>query len=378
MNNYKTIIENILNEAGVTIGGDSAYDLVIKDPKWFKEVWQGRSLALGESYMANWWECQQLDEFFFKLLRYVANTLSNKKFAFFLMYLKNLLFNFQTQRRSKIVAKQHYDLGNDLYEAMLGKSMAYSCGYWKTADNLDMAQYAKYDLICKKLNLQPGESILDIGCGWGTFAEFAAARYGVKATGISLSQRQIEWAKANNKNSDVSFYLADYRNIASYNPRSIKYDKIISIGMFEHVGYANYKHFLKIARQNLKEDGLFLLHTIGCDRAVSFAVDNWLQKYIFPNSILPTLKQLSQRVEGVFVLEDWHNFGVYYDKTLMAWYDNFKAQWPNLKDNYDDSFYRMWEYYLLSCAGAFRARYIQLWQLVLSPHGQLNGYTSIR
>ena len=270
-----------------------------------------------------------------------------------------------------MVGKRHYDIGNDLYQAMLGKTMAYSCGYWKDADNLDEAQIAKFDLICRKIGLKKGDRILDIGCGWGGFLKFAAENYGAGGVGITISNEQVTLAKELCKNLPIEIHLQDYRNFQG------KFDHIISIGMFEHVGVKNYRVFMSKAQELLKDDGLFLLHTIGLNQS-SIPTDPWLEKYIFPNGILPSIDQISKSVEGLFTMEDWHNFGADYDKTLMAWFDNFNKNWPQLKEKYSERFYRMWKYYLLSCAGIFRSRNIQLWQTVFSKKGVSGGYKSIR
>ncbi|MDH7528362.1 MAG: cyclopropane fatty acyl phospholipid synthase, partial [Ignavibacteria bacterium] len=254
---------------------------------------------------------------------------------------------------------------------MLDKRMNYSCAYWKDATNLDEAQENKLELICKKLYLKPGMRVLDIGCGWGAFAKYAAEKYGVEVVGITVSKEQLKLAKELCDGLPVEIRLQDYREVNE------KFDRIVSIGMFEHVGYKNYREYFKIAAKNLKDDGIFLLHTIGSNISTK-STDAWTHKYIFPNGMLPSLAQISKTVENLFVIEDVHNFGADYDKTLMAWYNNFKNNWHKLKDKYGERFYRMWEYFLLSCAGAFRARKNQLWQIVLSKKGILGGYSSIR
>ncbi len=167
------------------------------------------------------------------------------------------------------------------------------------------------------------------------------------------------------------------RETELYNPQAMKFDKVVSIGLCEHVGYKNYKRLFKIVLSNMKPDGLFLLHTIGKNHSIDFC-DPWIQKYVFPQGVLPTIQVLGRASEPYFIIEDIHNFGADYDKTLMAWYENFKANWHELKSCYDEKFYRMWCYYLLSCAGGFRARSNQLFQIVFSPKGVINGYISIR
>jgi cyclopropane-fatty-acyl-phospholipid synthase len=254
---------------------------------------------------------------------------------------------------------------------MLDKRMIYSCAYWKNADNLDEAQENKFDLICKKILLKPQMKILDVGCGWGGFLKFAAEKYGIEGVGITVSEEQANYAKENCKGLPVDIRLSDYRDL-----KGAQFDRIISIGMFEHVGYKNYKKFMKVMSRLLKDNGLFLLHTIGTDESVS-STDPWINKYIFPNGMLPSPVQIAKSIEGIFKIEDWHNFGTDYDKTLMSWYENFNRYYEKLNEK-DNEFYRMWKYYLLLCAGAFRARYIHVWQIVLSKKSYREEYISIR
>ncbi len=286
-------------------------------------------------------------------------------------YIKAQLFNYQTKSKSLIVARKHYDAGNDLYTRMLGESMAYTCGYWKNAKTLDEAQDAKFELICKKIGLKPGMSVLDIGCGFGGFLKYAAEHYKITGVGINISKEQVKFARESTKDLPLEFQLIDYREAKG------KFDRVVSIGITEHIGHKNYRDFMELIHDRLNDDGLSLLHTIGSNKSVS-ATDRWTNKYIFPNGHLPSIKQLSRAMEGLFVMEDWHNFGADYDKTLMAWHKNFSAHWNEIKNKYDDRFYRMWTYYLLSCAGAFRARRLELWQVVLSKKGVLGGYRSVR
>ena len=262
---------------------------------------------------------------------------------------------------------------------MLDKRLAYSCGYWKDAQNLDEAQVGKLDLICRKLDMKPGMTVLDIGCGWGSFCKYAAEKYGVEAVGVTVSKEQVEYANSKVNGLNVRVKLLDYRDMDANTllGRGRKFDRVVSVGMFEHVCYKNYKTFMNTVHSLLKENGLFMLHTIGANKSVVTS-DPWSNKYIFPNSHLPSIKQIGGAIENLFVMEDWHNIGVHYDKTLMAWFDNFDSNWELIKSNYDERFYRMWKYYLLSAAGSFRARNVQLWQIVLSKKGVPHGYPSIR
>lgn len=365
------LIQSILNPADIQINGSRAWDVRVKNEEVFRAVRTNPSLGLGEAYMNGWWDVESLDDFAFHLLRSSVRDVIKKDLEKNVFRLGEIIFNKQKKRLALKNVQRHYDLGNDLFLAMLDGRMMYSCGYWQNAKSLDEAQEAKLDLICRKLDLKPGQKILDIGCGWGGFAKFAAEKYGVSVVGITLSKEQLALGKKLCAGLPVELRLEDYRDLKG------SYDHIVSIGMFEHVGWKNYHTFMKIASRCLKDDGLFLLHTIGSNVAAK-VTDPWLGKYIFPNSNLPSIGQIGQAVENIFVMEDWHNFGADYDKTLMAWYDNFNKSWPSLKSKYDQRFYRMWKYYLLFCAGAFRARDIQLWQIVLSKRGVLGGYRTVR
>jgi cyclopropane-fatty-acyl-phospholipid synthase len=371
MKNDKELITSLAARAGVTMNGSEPWDITVHNEDFYSRVLRQLYLGLGESYMDGWWDCVQLDEFFFKTIRAdLEEDLKNWRLA--LHFLKAQVVNRQKRSRSAEVAHKHYDIGNNLYEHMLGESMAYTCAYWKDAKTLDEAQNAKFDLVCRKVGLKPGMKIVDLGCGFGGFLKYAAEHYGVSGVGMNLSKEQVAFARERAKGLPLEFRLADYRDIRG------KFDRVISIGMTEHVGYKNYRSFLQLAHDLLADDGLFLLHTIGNNTSVTSA-DPWTDKYIFPNGNIPSIKQLGGAMEGLFVMEDWHNFGADYDKTLMAWHENFVKNWEkHIKKDYDERFYRMWIYYLLSCAGAFRARKIQLWQIVLSKQGVLGGYQSIR
>lgn len=373
----KSKVAKLLEKAGITIDGNQAYDMQVHDSRVFKRILADPSLGAGESYMEGWWDCRALDQFFYRILRFVKPSEVYSLKAFVSFNLRNLLINYQSQQRSKQVAHQHYNLDNDLYAAMLGESMAYTCAYWPNAESLDQAQMAKYDLICRKLQFKPEERVLELGCGFGGFAKYAAERYGVRMVSINISSEQMRYASKICQGLPVRLVECDYRDVTRYNPEGLLFDKVVSIGLCEHIGYKNYKKFLKIARENLQEDGLFLLHTIAKNTSLHFC-DPWIQKYIFPQGMLPTISLLGGAAEPYFVAEDVHNIGIDYDKTLMAWHNNFENTWPQFSEKFDQRFYRMWRYYLLSCAGGFRSRSMQLYQFVFSPRGQLHGYTSLR
>lgn len=370
-------IMKILDEADIQINGNRPWDIKIHNPKTLQRVWKQQSIGLGESYMEEWWDVEKIDEFFYKLFRHGNIKKVYGGWAVLSGILRFLIINQQTKLRSLRVAKQHYNLGNDLYEHMLGDSMAYTCAYWKDAPTLNAAQYAKYDLICRKLQLQPGDKVLELGCGWGGFSRYAAQNYQCEMTAVNIASEQMKYAAKICQNLPVDLHVCDYRDVKTYNPKGIRFDKVVSIGLCEHIGYKNYLRFLNLVREQLEPSGLFLLHTIGKNRTTYYS-DPWIQKYIFPGGMLPSIRMLSRAIEGNYVIEDLHNFGSNYDLTLMAWEKNFVKSWPLIHKNYDKRFYRMWRYYLLSCAAAFRARDIQLWQFVLSPRGVLSGYQGIR
>lgn len=367
----KQIVEKILGQSDIRINGKNPWDPQIKDENFYSRVLAQGSLGLGESYMDGWWDCKSLDQFFYKLL----SAKIPEKIGFSIPVIRAAisakLFNLQAKRRAFEVGKKHYDLDNELFAVMLGKTMAYSCGYWKKSRDLDSAQNAKYDLICKKIGLKPGQRVLDIGSGWGGFLKYAAENYKISGVGVTVSKEQAGFAKILCKGLPIEFRVQDYRDLDE------KFDHIVSVGMFEHVGTKNYQEYFMLVKKCLKENGLFLLHTIG-SLISGNNTDPWLNKYIFPNGTLPTLKRISSNVEKLFVIEDVHNFGADYEKTLMQWHKNFNTAWPQFKDKYGETFFRMWNYYLLSCAGAFRSRNIQLWQIVLSQNGVSGGYKSVR
>ncbi|BCX89691.1 cyclopropane-fatty-acyl-phospholipid synthase [Methylomarinovum tepidoasis] len=363
-------VTSLLEQADIHIGGDRPWDIQVHDERFFRRVLVETSLGLGESYMEGWWDCDRLDEMVCRILR--AGLLRQvRSWRDVLAYLQARLLNLQDRRRAFHVGEQHYDIGNDLYQAMLDRRLIYSCGYWKEADTLDAAQEAKLELICRKLDLQPGMRVLDIGCGWAGAARYMAERYGVEVHGVTVSRQQARYARDLCRDLPVTIELKDYREIRGH------FDAGFSIGMFEHVGYKNYATYMEVVRRCLPPDGLFVLHTIGGNFTETHG-NPWVTRYIFPNSMLPSIRQLGAAFEGRLIVEDWQNFGPDYDRTLMAWYVNFERAWPELRPRYGDRFYRMWRFYLLSFAGAFRARYLQLWQIVLSPQGRPRRYDAPR
>jgi cyclopropane-fatty-acyl-phospholipid synthase len=363
MSQSKKTIKELFSLAGISVDGDNPFDIQVHDEKFYKRVLKETALGLGESYMDGWWDCLALDQCFDRILRARLNEKVKGDWKISWHFLRPKLFNLQKLSRAFRVGQRHYDIGNDLYKAMLDKRMLYTCGYWKDADDLDKAQEDKLDLVCRKISLEPGMKVLELGCGWGSFAKYAAENYGVDVTAVTVSERQVELGCELCKGLPVKIMLEDYRNVSG------KYDRVVSIGIMEHVGYKNYRAYMEVTDRCLDDDGIAFFHTIGGN--VSTTITNaWTDKYIFPNGMIPSIAQLGKAMEGLFVMEDWHNFGPDYDKTLMAWHANFEAAWPNLKEKYGERFYRMWHYYLLSSAGSFRSRLNQLWQVVMTKPGR--------
>jgi len=373
-------VERLLASADVRVDGVRPWDLRVHESRLYARLLAQGSLGLGESYMDGWWDADDLDGL---LTRLLAARLEHRVtgLAGWLDAVRAATLNLQSRRRAFRVGKRHYDLGNDLYHAMLGRHLVYSCAYWRDAHgveapDLDAAQLAKLDLVCRKLGLQPGMHVLDIGCGWGEALAFAARRYGVSGVGVTVSCEQAEYARRLCDGLPIEIRVRDYRDLDE------PFDRIFSLGMFEHVGVRNYARYFDVVRRCLRDDaatggGLFLLHTIGSNQSVTHT-DPWIARYIFPNSMLPSGEQVMAASEGRFVLEDWHGFGADYDRTLQAWRANIEAAWDGLPPRYDERFRRMWRYYLAAAMASFRGRHSQLWQLVLSPRGVPGGYVAPR
>lgn len=363
-------VESLLTDAGIEINGNRPWDIHIHRAEFFRRVLADTSLGLGESYVDGWWDCERLDEFIYRILRAKLHE-RTKSLQDVLAFVQAKLLNLQHIGRAFQIGQHHYDIGNNFYREMLDRRMIYSCGYWKEATDLDAAQEAKLDLIFRKLELEPGMRILDIGCGWGGAAKFAAERYGVEVCGVTVSKEQANFARSACAGLPVTIELKDYRQIGG------RFDRVYSIGMFEHVGYKNYRTYMNIVDRCLVANGLFLLHTIGGNCSDNHG-NTWVERYIFPNSMLPSVQQIGSAIKNRLILEDWQNFGSDYDRTLLVWCDRFEKSWPRQRSAYDERFHRMWRYYLLSFAGAFRARHIQLWQIVLAKGGRLTRYDAPR
>ncbi len=355
-----SILKTRLAECGVRLDGSGEADIRVHDPRLYRRIALHGMIGIGEAYMEGWWDCDRIDVLVDRIFSQGVDLERHYRDynRLFDRWISRIL-NRQSRQRAFEVGRRHYDLGNDLYQAMLDRRMIYSCAYWKDAVDLDAAQEAKLDLVCRKIGLRRGQRVLDIGCGWGGFARFAVERYGARVVGITVSERQAAWARDYCAGLPVEIRFQDYRFLEG------EFDHVVSIGMFEHVGPKNYRTYMRVVDRCLKPDGSFLLQTIG-GRTSTSTINPWVHKYIFPNAVLPSATQITTTSEGIFVVEDWHEFGPYYDKTLMAWHRNFTSRWPSIRSHYDERFYRMWTFYLLSCAGSFRSRRNQLWQIVFS------------
>jgi len=355
-------IEEMLVPIGVTVNGDNPWDIQVRDERIFSQFVRKKNLGLGESYMEGLWDCQQVDEFICRILKAGLDAKIRGGLKLLIPGICASFFNLQSKINSRIVAERHYNLDNDLFLSFLDPCNQYSCAYFDGTEDLAEAQVKKMELICGKIGLRKDDHVLDIGCGWGGLARYMAERHGCSVTAINISEEQMRYAREHCRDLPVALLQCDYRALQG------TFDKIVSVGMFEHVGRKNYRNFMEVAHRCLKSDGIFLLQTIGNNVSRNHC-DPWINKYIFPNGMLPSIAQIGKAIEGLFVMEDLHGLGGHYEKTLMAWHQNFQKAWSRLKTRYDEKFRRMWEYYLLSCAGSFRARSIQLWQIVLTHPG---------
>jgi cyclopropane-fatty-acyl-phospholipid synthase len=365
-------VSEILESADIRTDGQRPWDIRVHDQRFYQRVLSYGSMAAGESYVDGWWDVDRLDEFFAR----IHSVDPYKKFGAFStlwLALKGRILDRQTMSRARKVTQRHYDLGNEIYECMLDSRMQYTCAYWPNATTLEEAQEKKLHLICRKLKLTPGMKVLELGGGFGGLAYFMASEYGCEVVSYNISKEQVKYGRELCKGMPVRFEEKDYREAVEERD---EFDRVVSIGLCEHIGHKNYRKFLELAFELLKKEGLFLLHTIGGNRSFT-STDPWIDKYIFPNGTVPSVAQLGKAMEGLWVAEDWHNFGPDYDKTLLAWWENFESAWPVLQSKYGDRFYRTWKYYLMASAGSFRSRKLQLWQIVLSK-GDIPSYIPVR
>jgi cyclopropane-fatty-acyl-phospholipid synthase len=381
MSQPPALIRELTDRADVGFQGERPWDLQVHHPRLYGDLLKRGSLALGEGYVNGDWDCEALDVLFTRLLSQPAcreAAIGFQPAARLLGHAQQWAerwVNWQSRSRAFMVGQQHYDIDDRVYGAMLDSRRLYSCGYWQDATDLETAQFHKLQRICQKLELSPGQRLLDIGCGWGGLAIHAARHFGVEVVGITVSTQQAEYCRERCADLPVAVLLCDYRSPLVR--QQGLFDRVVSIGMLEHVGRRNDRTYFEILSAQLARDGLALIQTIG-SHDTNMALDPWINTYIFPNGRLPSAQQLCHGFEPWFLLEDWENFGFDYDLTLQAWWHRFERAWPELSDQLSQRFYRLWRYYLLSCAGFFRSGQGQLWQVVLSKKGSGRAYRSLR
>jgi cyclopropane-fatty-acyl-phospholipid synthase len=363
----ESIVRELFELAGIAIGGTAPGDIRVRDPRFYERVLRDASLGFGEAYMDEWWESDAVDVTVEKIMRANLKQKITGSWRLRGMAVKALMLNLQARTRSGASVEAHYDIGNDLYTRMLDERMVYTCGYWKSATTLKDAQEAKLDLVCRKVGLEPGMRVLDLGCGWGGLASWAAEKYGCTVLGVTLSKDQVAlgnqlWGPKG-KGLPVELRLCDYRDVQG------KFDRVLSVGMMEHVGPKNHRDMMSVIERCLVDDGVAVIHTIANNRSLRHGTP-FIEKYIFPNAVAPSLAQIGRAMEGLFVIEDLHNIGPDYDPTLMAWWENFDRTYAEIAHRYDRRFYQMWKFYLLAAAGAARSRDGQLYQIVLTKTGR--------
>lgn len=356
------LCHELLARAGIRVGGTRPWDIEVHDDRFYQRILRDGSLGFGESYVEGWWDSAALDRTMDRVCRAHLRDHVEDNWVLLAHAVKARVLNRQSATRAFEVAHRHYDIGNELYEAMLDDRMLYTCAYWEDAATLDDAQEAKLELVCEKLGLRRGMRVLDLGCGWGGFAAYAAEHYGVTVTGYTVSAEQVRWAKEHYAHLPIDIRHDDYRRATG------TYDAVVSIGLMEHVGPKNYRGYMELVDRLLAPGGIGFIHTICGNRATTH-IEPWFDKYVFPNAVLPSPGAVLTAMERLFVIEDVHNIGEHYDRTLMAWWHNFDHAWPELAGSYGPTFYRIWKYYLLGCAGAFRSRENQLCQFVFTRPG---------
>jgi len=366
---YERMVREIFAEAKVPIGGSEPYAVRVHDNAFYRRFLAEGTLGLGETYMEGLWDCDDLAEMMCRFSRAKLSQKFKRNPVFLVNRLRAKLGNEGTKGNALHGVRSHYDIGNDLFTAMLDERMVYTCAYWNEHDTLAAAQTAKMELLCRKLCLEPGMKVLDIGCGWGSFLKYAAEKYGIEGVGVSNSVEQIGLAKKLCAGLPIEFRQQDYRDVKG------SFDRVLSVGMFEHVTHKNHRTYMDLVHGVLVDGGLSVLHTMGRTQSMVRGNDQWITKYIFPNTQVPSVAQVGAAIDGLFVMEDWENLSTDYERTLLAWHAKFTESWPTLRAAYGETFYRMWSYYLLICAGWYRSRALQLWQVALSKGGIPGGYS---
>lgn len=342
--------------------GEPAFTVNFKKVIPLQELAASTSLALGEAYMNQELEVegdlyQALDAFLGQMGKFSTDRKA----------LKKLIFTSNSKKNQMKEVSSHYDIGNDFYKLWLDDTMSYSCGYFLHEDDtLFQAQVNKVDYILKKLNLKEGMHLLDIGCGWGFLLIEAAKKYKVYGTGITLSAEQKKEFEYRIKKEGLEdllrVELMDYRDLEKSN---LEFDRVVSVGMVEHVGRDNYQLFLNCVNHVLKPGGLFLLHFISALK--EYPGDPWIKKYIFPGGMIPSLREIiSDMAEEGFHTLDVENLRNHYNRTLLCWKDNYREHLEEVRKMFDEKFVRMWDMYLASCAATFHNGIIDLHQILVT------------
>ena len=327
-----------------------------------KELLTSTSLALGEAYMK---EELEVDRDLYEVLNLFLGQMG--KFKMDKSALKKLILTSKAKKNQEKEVRSHYDIGNEFYRLWLDETMSYSCGYFKNAeDTLYDAQVNKADHILEKLQLQEGMTLLDIGCGWGFLLMRAAKKYGIKGTGITLSKEQYqkfsEDIEREGLKDRLQVELMDYRDLKH---SGVQFDRVVSVGMLEHVGRGNYELFMENAEAVLKPEGLFLLHYISAQK--EHEGDPWIKKYIFPGGTIPSLREIIDILpEYEFHVLDIESLRRHYNRTLLCWRENFLKHRAEIARMQGEEFTRMWELYLASCAATFNNGIIDLHQILTS------------
>ncbi len=342
--------------------GEPAFTVIFHKEIPLTALTTSTSLALGEAYMDGDLEIEgdlynALDHFLGQMGKFSTDESA----------LKKLIFSSTGKKNQEKEVQSHYDIGNDFYKLWLDETMSYSCGYFlHEDDSLYQAQVNKVDYILKKLHLSQGMSLLDIGCGWGFLLIEAAKKYGVHGMGITLSHEQYEEFKRRIREQNLEdlleVALMDYRDLPKMNRT---FDRVVSVGMAEHVGRRNYQLFMDCAKKVLKPGGLFLLHFISALK--EHAGDPWIKKYIFPGGVIPSLREmLSCAAEDDFHTLDAENLRLHYNRTLLCWDKNYREHMDQIREMFDERFVRMWDLYLAACAATFHNGIIDLHQVLFS------------
>jgi cyclopropane-fatty-acyl-phospholipid synthase len=367
----RVIVEKAFASAGVAINGQNPCDISVKDDRFYRAVLQKGSLGLGESYMDGWWSCDDLEEMASRMIGSGLYKFSLRMPIYLLPNLRDNVFNQQSKEMSLRVADRHYAMGNEMFFGFLGKHKNYSCGYYSGTGDLDEAQRLKLDKVCKLLDLQPGDRLLDIGGGWCEFARYAATHYGCEVVSINITDEQIAFAREYCKGASVEVRKCDYRDITG------RFNKIAVLAMLTHVGRKNYRKFLEIAHGALEPHGTLLIESVGGHKSHSNC-EAWIDKYIFPGGVVPCLSQIDAAASGLFQRTVTDEFGSSYVLTLRAWHRNLIQAWSAHEGRYGERVRRMFEYFFLTTAGSFRARYLLHWHILLKKveRGAASGATA--